>query len=100
MPLPLIPALIGALGAAAVSLTGRVLIALGIGYVSYTGISVGIDTIINAIKSNMAGMGVETVRFLSYLWVDKAFSMYFAAWSIALTLKLAGATSIKKMIVK
>jgi hypothetical protein len=99
MPI-LLAALIGGLAQAMASFVGRALIALSIGYVTFTGVQIGINAIITGIQSDMANLGTDAVNFLAFLWVDKAFSMIFSAWTAALGLKLAGAATIKKMVVK
>lgn len=101
MPAPLlVPALLGGLATVMGSLVGRVLIALSIGFVTFSGVSILIDNIKTGIIVNMQSMGADTVQLLGYLWVDKALTMIFSAWVAALALKMAGGTSIKKMMVK
>jgi len=93
-------AIVGALGFAASSLVGRVLLALGLSYVTYSGFDVGFQWLLDQIKTNMSGMPVDVVAFLAWLWVDKAISMIFSAMSVALTLKMAGGTNITKLVMK
>lgn len=81
------------------SVVGRVMIALGVGYVSYVGFGVAIDTLYSQIKSNFSGMPVEVINFLGYCWVDKAIGMMFSAFVAAHLIKLAGKTAITKMVV-
>lgn len=100
MPLPLVPALLGGLAAAAGSLTGRVLLAAGIGYVTFSGTTIAINGVIDGIKTNMAGLGADAVQFLAFMWVDRAMAMVFSAWVAAMAIKTAGSDAIKKMVVK
>ena len=96
----LVASLIGALGRAAASLVGRVLLALGISFVTFTGLDVGITWLLNQIKANMAALPAEVLSFLAWLWVDKAISLIFSAYTAALSIKTIGGTSITKMVTK
>ena len=92
--------LIGGLATAAGSIVGRALLALGISYVTFKGMDISLTAIFDSLKSNMAGLPAETLNFLGFLWLDKAISMIFAAYTAALAIKMAGKTSITKMITK
>jgi hypothetical protein len=96
----LIRALWGAFLMIAPSLVGRILLALGIGFVTYEGFNVGIDWLHSQIISNFASMDTDILSFLGWLWVDKAIGVLFSAYSAAIAVKLAGGTSITKMIFK
>ena len=99
MPL-LISGLIGALLTFAASMVGRVLLALGLGYVTYSGFDVAIDYLKTNIMQNFAGMPSEIVSFLAWLWVDKAIGLLFSSYTVAVTFKLAGATVLRKLVQK
>lgn len=96
----LIQALWGFFAAILPSLVGRILVALGIGYATYTGFSAAVDGIYAQIQTNLQGMPVQVVNFLAYLWIDKAIATLFSAYTAAVTIKLAGGTVLKKMVVK
>ncbi|RZI42472.1 DUF2523 domain-containing protein [Herbaspirillum sp. HC18] len=81
------------------SLVGRVLLYLGFGLVTFTGFQLTIDAILSQVKGAMGGMPSEVVSFLAFLWVDKAISMVFSAFTIALSIKLGTGMAIKKWIV-
>lgn len=98
--MPLIMALLGGLLTVAGSMVGRVLLALGMGYVTYTGFSSSVTFLLDGIKANMGGMGGDVVAFLAWLWVDKAIGLVFSAYSAALLVKLAGSTKLTKLITK
>lgn len=98
--MPLITALLGGLLTICGSLVGRVLIALGMGYVTYSGFDLAITWLLDQVKSNINAMPVDVVNFLAFLWVDKAIGMVFSAYTAALTVKLAGSTKITKLITK
>jgi hypothetical protein len=98
--MPFIAALLGALLTAAGSLVGRILIALGMSYVTYKGFNTGVTWLLDQIKSNMSAMPSEVLSFLAWLWVDKAISLIFSAYSAALAIKMAGGTSFTKIVTK
>lgn len=96
----LVGGLLGGLAQVAGSIAGRVLLALGFGFVTYSGLSVATDFLIAQIKADMNSLPVEVGSFLAYVWVDKAMTMIFSAHAAALAIKMAGGTSITKMVVK
>ena len=93
-----IPALLGGLATIAASLVGRVLLALSIGFVTYTGAQIGISAILVSVKSAFSGAPSDVVSLLAFLWVDKAIGMMFSAFTAAMTIK--GVGSITKMQVR
>lgn len=98
--MPLLWALGGLLLNLVGSIAGRALLALGMGFVTYKGMNVGIDWLMNQIKSNVAGLPNDIVQFLAYLWVDKAISMLFAAYAAAALIRMAGSDSMTKLVTK
>lgn len=98
--MPLVMALLGGLMSIVGSLVGRVLLALGMGFVTYQGFDVGITWLLNQIKANFAGMPVEVVRFLAFLWVDKAIGLVFSAYAAAALIRMAGSSTVTKLVTK
>lgn len=98
--MPLLMSLLGGLLTIAGSMVGRILLALGMGYVSYSGFDLLVGWLLNQIKSDISSMPAEVVQFLAYLWVDRAITMVFAAYSAAIVVKLAGSTKITKLVTK
>jgi len=98
--MPLLMSLLGGFLTIAGSMVGRVLLALGMGYVSYTGFDLLVGWLLNQIKTDMGSMPTDVVQFLAYLWVDRAISMVFSAYSAAIVVKLAGSTKITKLVTK
>lgn len=98
------PAFIWALGGMLLqlvaSMTGRVLLALGISFITFSGFDLSVTWLLNQIKLNFEGMGVETVSFLAWLWVDKAIGLIFSSYSAALLIKMAGGSTFTKMVTK
>lgn len=98
--MPLITALLGGLLTICGSLVGRVLIALGMAYVTYSGFDVVINWLLDKIKADMNSMPADVVNFMAFLWVDKAIGMVFSAYGAALAVKMAGSTKITKLVTK
>ena len=101
MPLAfLIPAIWGALAPVLGSLVGRVLLALGISFVTFVGLSVGVDAIKSAAIGSFGGLPSDVLGLMGYLWVDKAITTVFSAFTASLAIKLASGNSITKMVMK
>lgn len=98
--MPLLMSLLGGLLTIAGSMVGRVLLALGMGYVSYSGFDLLVGWLLNQIKTDIGSMPTDVVQFLAFLWVDRAITMVFAAYSAAIVVKLAGSTKITKLVTK
>lgn len=96
----LIQGLWGVFAAILPSLVGRVLLALGFSYITYSGFDLSVTWLLTQIKENMSAMGAEVVSFLAYMWVDKAIGVIFSAYSAALMIKMAGATTMTKLVRK
>lgn len=98
--MPLLMALLGGLLTIAGSMVGRVLLALGMSYVTYSGFDFSINWLLDRIKDNMAALPSDVVAFLAWCWVDKAIGMLFSAYAAALVVKLAGGTTLTKLVTK
>ena len=96
----LVAAILGGFARIAASLVGRVLLALGISFVTYSGFDAGVTWLLNQIKTNFAGIPADVLSFLAWLWIDKAIGVIFAAYSAALAIKMAGGSTITKMVTK
>jgi hypothetical protein len=96
----LVGTLVGGLAQAAASLTGRVLLALGVSFVTYTGFQAAIDGLHTSINGYMGGLPGEIAGFLGYLWVDKAIATLFSAYAACIAVKMAGSTTITRMVTK
>lgn len=99
MPL-FLASLLGGLVQVAGSIVGRVLIALGIGYVSYSGLSALLDALKGQVIGYLTGAPAQVVAIMGLLKVDVALSVVFSAYAARLV--LAGLTSdkITRMVVK
>lgn len=100
MPAFLIPAIAGGLLSVASSLVGRIIIALGMGLVSYTGVNAALSYFQNTFNSAMGSAGATLAGICGVLQLDTCFAIFTAA-ALA-KLAIAGATSgtIKKLAFK
>lgn len=94
-----LPALIGALAAAMGTLAGRVLIALGFGFVSYKGIDTGIGALKTMAVDGVRGMPADALNLVGFLWIDKALTVIFSAVVVSLTMRALGGT-VKRLVAK
>jgi len=80
MPVPLaIPALGGMLGGIAASLTGRVLMALGVSLVTYTGVDVAIDGVKDQVASVWGQLPQLAIQVFSVLQLDTCLNISISA---------------------
>lgn len=95
-----IPALLGGLAQIMGSLVGRVLLALGISYVTYKGASTSIDYVASYVRSALGSGPSVVTALLSFLWVDKAVSVTFASYVAAVSIKSIGGAVTRTVIGK
>jgi hypothetical protein len=95
-----IAALIGGLVQAAGSLVGRVLIAMGVGFVTYQGINTAMSYILSHVFSNLDALSPTIVGMLGTLNVGKAINVIFSAISARLVLNGLGSGTVKRMVFK
>ena len=99
MPL-FLAALLGGLVQAAGSIVGRVLIALGIGYVSYTGISALLTVIKGQVIAQLTGAPATIVAIMGLLKIDVAVSVIFSALAARLVIQGLTSDKVTRMVVK
>lgn len=63
------------------TLAGRVLISLGIGWVTYEGYSLLADQVIAAVQTNMGGVGASTLAILGLAGFPTAIGVILGAFS-------------------
>ena len=91
-------AIVGALAAGMSSLVGRVMLALGVSFVAYSGIDTLIGQLVSQMQSSMGGIG-QAGAWLAYLKIDMQLSIISAAWTTRLTIATVDGT-IKKAVLK
>lgn len=99
MPL-FIAALIGALASAAGHIVGRVLIALGIGYVSYTGVDTGMTFIKNYALTSIGTLPATMLGLIGVLKLGVVLNILMSACVAKMTLNGLTSGAIKKMVQK
>jgi len=85
--------LLGALLSIAPSLVGQILISLGVGVITYSGLSVSLNWLKSNFVTAVLGLPPQVVGMLSMMKVGTCVSMIFSAILIRLTIQgLTGAT--------
>jgi len=96
---PFIAALVGGFVQAAGTMVGRVMIALGFSYVTYSGLDASFGWIKNQIASEFGGLPAQALAVLSAARVGSAVAVVMSA--IAARMVLAGLVDgAKKLVVK
>lgn len=93
-------ALLGGLVSAAGSIVGRVLIALGIGFVAYTGVDVTMTAIKTGIASAGGALPMGLAGMLGVLKIGTGFNILISALVARLTLNGLTSGTIKRMVIK
>ena len=92
--------LIGALVDVAGTLVGRVLVSLGLGYATYSGIDTSIGWAKTQVLSAISGLPAASIQIAGMLHLGSVISIMASALLVRLTMQgLAGGT-LKKMIHK
>lgn len=99
MPL-FIAALWGALIQVAGTLVGQVLISLGIGYVTYTGVSFSLDWLKSMIVTSAAGLPSQVIAIAGACSLGSVVSIVLSAITARLVLDGLTGGSIKRMVQK
>lgn len=95
-----IPALLGGLITVAGSLVGRVILSLGVGFVTYQGVSATISTIEQIIISNATSAGGYAVAALALMQFDTAVGIILGAISARLLINGLTSGTLRKMVFK
>jgi len=95
-----IAALLGGLVSAAGSLVGRVLIALGVGFVTYQGLDVSLNFIKTQTLATISSLPAEIFQIVSTLQLGTSINIMASAYAAKMV--IAGLTSgaVKKMVWK
>ena len=99
MPL-FLASLLGGLISIAGTLAGRALIAVGFGFVSYTGITTALTAFKNDVISHLGALSASTVNVLGMLKVDVAISILFSALAARLVLQGLTSGALKRLVAK
>jgi hypothetical protein len=94
-------ALVGGLGLAVTSFVGRVLVALGVSYVTYTGLSAILTTVEAQVSSAFGALPAVAIAILGTLQLDTCVNIYLSAFAARLVIMGVGPTgAITRMILK
>jgi len=91
--------LLGALAMGMGSLVGRVLIALGISYVTYTGLDVLFSNLLNQMNSNLGALPSDLLGWMGILKIQTSISIITSAFSTRMAMAAVSGT-IKKAVLK
>jgi len=92
--------LLGGLAAAAGTLAGRVLLALGFGFVMFTGMSTGLSYLLTEIQTRMGGLSARMLTWVGVLQLDTCVTIIVSAMTVRLLLNGLTGGSIKRLIAK
>ena len=95
-----VAALVGGLLQAASSFVGRVLLALGIGFVAYTGIDVVLSGLQSQVVANFGGLPAVAIGILAVTKIDVALNIIFSAIAARMVLKGLTSGTMKRMVIK
>ena len=83
------------------SLVGRVLLALGFGFVEYIGINMLIDSAKNSALSLIGGVGSSIIgEWAGFLLIDQHISIILSAIGVKVLLNALGGGSVKRLVQK
>ena len=101
MALPVIAAaLVGGLISVTGTIVGRVLVALGVGVVTYMGVQVGIDSLLSNLDSAIHGVPADILGLLGFMRVGEAMNIVISAMSARMLLNGLQGDTIKKWVLK
>jgi hypothetical protein len=96
----IVPAICGALVTAATSVVGRVLLSLGMGVVSYTGLNVSLNVFKSYFAQSMGSAGQNLAGICGVLQLDVVMSIFIAAGLAKLVINGATSGTIKRLAMK
>lgn len=82
------------------TLVGRVLVALGIGLVTYSGLSTGLDLFKDKMAESVNSAGATAAGIIGVLQLDAAMSVLLAAVTLKMTLAGANSGTMKRWMTK
>lgn len=92
--------LVGLFATSIGALIGRVLIALGIGYLTFKGLDALVGYTLTQFQQSYSGLPSVISNFLSFAGVDKAVSIIGSAFTVAFSIKTGKSSIINKFVLK
>lgn len=97
----IISVLLGGLLQIAASLVGRVLIALGFGYVEYLGVSALVDSVKAQATSLITSVGASSLsEWAGFFRIDQHISIVISAIGVKVLLSALGGDKVRKLVQK
>jgi len=93
-------ALLGGLVSIAGSFIGRVLLALGVGFVSFTGIDTSLSALRDMAIANLGALPNGVVGMLGVMKIGTGLNILFSAFSIRMVLGGLTSGTVKRMVLK
>lgn len=93
-------AILGALIQGASTLVGRVLMALGFGYVSYTGLTATLDYAQDQVESAFTEFPTQVLQVVDTLQIDNAMALIFSAIAVRFLLQGLQGGAFKRLVQK
>lgn len=81
--------------AVATNIVARILLALGISYVSYTGLSALLSYVLSFVSDSMSSVPYATLCIMGRMDIDLAINLIFAAFTARIAI-----SSLRKMVAK
>jgi hypothetical protein len=95
-----VAALLGGLINIAGSLVGRVLIALGVGFITYSGFSGTIDFVKAQAINSLQGLPAELIGIIAYMGVGQCISIISSAIVVKMTIAGLTGGTMRRMVFK
>lgn len=95
-----VAALLGGLVNIAATLAGRVMIALGVGFISYSGFSATLEYLKAQAVASLSGLPADMVGLIAYMGVGQSISIITSALVIRMTLSGLTGDTMKRMVFK
>jgi len=97
----IVSVLLGGLIQIAASLVGRVLLALGFGFVEYVGINLLIDSAKSSALSLIGGVGASSIgEWAGFFLIDQHVSVILSAIGVKVLLNSLGGASVRRLVQK
>lgn len=102
--MPILLSIVGFLIPFAGSFVGRIILALGFGFVEFVGISTLVNYVIQLVNqslANFAGSGIGTmIQWAGFMQVDVHFSILLSAIGVKVALNSLGGASVRRLVQK
>lgn len=102
--MPILLSIIGFLIPFAASFVGRIILALGFGFVEFVGISALVDRVLSSVNgslSTFASSGVgNIIQWAGFMQIDVHFSIALSAIGVKVALNSLGGSTVRRLVQK